>query len=396
MSDHTPDALRPPPGNPRFPLVDGLRAIAALSIVAFHAGGATFYTLSHPFGGYVARLNVGVTLFFVISGFLLYRPYLAARFGGPPAPRMRDYARRRVLRILPAYWVALVVLGVAADLSFNGHVWVYAFLLQGYRLNWVLGGIGPAWSLSIEVAFYVALPFFALALARLERGRPRAAMIRIEAAGLALVYAGALAVRMLAFHAAGGQAAVHTTLLGTADWFAGGMALALASVVWQGRERSWAPARIVIDRPWLPWALAAVLFFVVATRLGIQNGFIPVYTGPQWLAQEVLFGLIGVLVALPAVFTGERRGLVRGLLGHPVAAWLGLISYGIFLWHDPVLVEWIRPHTIGWSHPFFGTLAVLVPVSIAFGAASYYVVERPALRFKERRPARRAARPSAD
>lgn len=396
MSHRTPDALTPPPGNPRFPLVDGLRALAALSVVVFHVGGATFYTLSHPFGGYVARLNVGVTLFFVISGFLLYRPYLAARFGGPPAPRLRDYARRRVLRIFPAYWVALIVLGIAVDLPgvVSGDWWVYAFLLQGYRLEWVLGGIGPAWSLSIEVAFYAALPFFALALARLERGRPRAAMIRIEVAGLALVYLGALTVRMLAFEAAGGQAALHTTLLGTADWFAGGMALALASVVFQGRERQWAPARLVIDRPWLPWALAGVLFFVVATRLGIENGFIPVYTGRQWLAQQVLFGLIAVLVAVPAVFTGERRGVVRGLLGHPLAGWLGLISYGIFLWHDPVLVEWVRPHTIGWSHPFAGTLAVLVPVSIAFGAASYYVVERPALRFKD--PRRRAARPSAD
>ena len=168
MSDRTPDALTPPPGNPRFPLVDGMRAIAALSIVVFHAGGATFYTLSHPLGGYVARLNVGVTLFFVISGFLLYRPYLAARFGGPPAPRLRDYARRSMLRIFPAYWVALIVLGIAVDLpgAVSSDWWVYAFLLQGYRLDWVLGGIGPAWSLSIEVAFYAALPFFALALAR--------------------------------------------------------------------------------------------------------------------------------------------------------------------------------------------------------------------------------------
>ncbi len=396
MTQAVPDALAPPPGNPRFPLVDGLRAIAAMSVVVFHIAGATFFTLSHPFGGYAARLNVGVTLFFVISGFLLYRPYLAARFGGPPAPRLREYARRRALRILPAYWVALLVLGLAADLAFNGHVWVYALLLQGYRLEWVLGGIGPAWSLSIEVAFYAALPLFALVLARLERGRPRATMIRIEGTGLALVYVGALAVRTLAFHAAGGQAALHTTLLGTADWFAGGMALALASVVLQDRERSSTLARIVIDRPWLPWTLAGVLFFIVSTRLGIQNGFIPVYTGRQWLAQQVLFGLIGVLVAAPAIFSGERRGVVRGLLGHRLVAWIGLISYGVFLWHDPVLVTWVRPHTIGWAHPFFGTLAVTMPVAIAFGAASYYVVERPALRLKDRRSRRPAGPTSAD
>lgn len=402
MSVPAPDALTPPPGNPRFPLVDGLRAIAALAVVVFHVGAATFFTLSHPLGGYVARLNVGVTLFFVISGFLLYRPFLAARFGAvadtpaPAAPRLRDYARRRVLRIFPAYWVALFVLGAAANLRgvFSGDWWVYAFLLQGYRLDWVLGGIGPAWSLSIEVAFYAALPLWVLLMARLERGRSRAAMVRIEIAGLAVIYLGSLAVRMLAFHAAGHQTSVHTTLLANADWFAGGMALALASVVVQGRERSWRPARLVIERPWLPWAIAGVLFFVVATRLGIENGFIPVYTGWQWLAQQVLFGLIAVLLVAPAVFTGEARGAVRRLLGHRVVAWLGLVSYGIFLWHDPVLVEGIKPHTIARSHPFWATLAITVPVAIVLGALSYYVVERPALRFKD--PRRRAARASAD
>jgi len=76
----SPDALTPPPGNPRFPLFDGLRAVAALSVLLYHAG---FYSRANEgatgLSPYLARLNVGVAVFFVISGFLLYRPLLAAR-----------------------------------------------------------------------------------------------------------------------------------------------------------------------------------------------------------------------------------------------------------------------------------------------------------------------------
>src|SRR5687767_2058855 len=100
----SPDpAVAPSPGNPRFPLFDGLRAIAALSILLFHAGNHAYQADPQVdwLGYVVARLNVGVPIFFVISGFLLYRPFAAARMQGSRMPRIRDYARRRVLRIVP-------------------------------------------------------------------------------------------------------------------------------------------------------------------------------------------------------------------------------------------------------------------------------------------------------
>ena len=96
-----PDAVAPPPGNPRFPLFDGVRAFAAGTVLVGHVGAITAFHVINPLGAYTARLNMGVAFFFVISGFLLYRPFLAARFAGRPVPRIRDYARRRVLRILP-------------------------------------------------------------------------------------------------------------------------------------------------------------------------------------------------------------------------------------------------------------------------------------------------------
>jgi peptidoglycan/LPS O-acetylase OafA/YrhL len=96
----------------RFPLFDALRAIAALSVLVTHCSGLTGFNSDNPLGAITARLNVGVTIFFVISGFLLYRPFVAARLEGRPAPSPLGYARRRALRIVPGYWVELTALAV--------------------------------------------------------------------------------------------------------------------------------------------------------------------------------------------------------------------------------------------------------------------------------------------
>src|SRR4051794_28824461 len=90
-------ALAPPPGNPRFPLLDSLRAIAAFAIVFTHSASVVGFNADNWLGQFTARLNVGVALFFLLSGFLLYRPFVHARYTGRAPIRIRDYARRRVL-----------------------------------------------------------------------------------------------------------------------------------------------------------------------------------------------------------------------------------------------------------------------------------------------------------
>src|SRR5262249_60723924 len=103
-------ALTPPPGNPRFPLFDALRGVAVLGVLTFHvalySGAINGSALGDTFGvfGYLGPL-----VFFAISGFLLYRPFVAARTAGRDAPSVRRYGRRRVLRIVPADWVVLTV-----------------------------------------------------------------------------------------------------------------------------------------------------------------------------------------------------------------------------------------------------------------------------------------------
>jgi peptidoglycan/LPS O-acetylase OafA/YrhL len=162
VSSRPPDAVAPPPGNPRFPLLDPLRAVAALCIVVTHTAGVSGFNAAHALGAWTARLDCGVAIFFVLSGFLLYRPFVAARLDARDRPRVARYARRRALRILPGYWTALVVVAVLlpheAPGAFGPHWWMYFGLLQSWSSLDILGGLGVGWSLSVEAAFYVLLP----------------------------------------------------------------------------------------------------------------------------------------------------------------------------------------------------------------------------------------------
>src|SRR3972149_11763489 len=147
-----------------------MRALASYSIVVYHV-----WLYGAPDGGSVDlgpltkgfdTLRAGVTLFFVLSGFLLFRPYVSSALRGRPAPSLGNYLRNRALRIIPAYWVILLLVAVLFHRSlFEAPKQLLAnmLFLQDYvtaympHLN---GGVGivPAWSLAIEVVFYVTVP----------------------------------------------------------------------------------------------------------------------------------------------------------------------------------------------------------------------------------------------
>ena len=123
------------------------------------------FNTRQPLGAYTARLNFGVALFFLLSGFLLYRPFVAARLEGGRGPSVRDYTRRRVLRIVPAYWVALTVLALTVPQYlrrvFSAHWWAYFALMQSWSGTRSWTASASTWSLSVEAAFYMLLPLFA-------------------------------------------------------------------------------------------------------------------------------------------------------------------------------------------------------------------------------------------
>src|SRR2546421_2275847 len=153
---------------PRFASLDGLRAVAALSVLTLHVCAYANYFHGWE-GAYVRQLAGGVTVFFLLSGFLLYRPFVAARASGREPMALRDYARRRLLRIVPAYWLALTALALWPGLP--GHPlgaggWRYYLFLQDFQRTTVFDGLGTAWSLGTEVTFYLVLPLYASALSR--------------------------------------------------------------------------------------------------------------------------------------------------------------------------------------------------------------------------------------
>lgn len=398
MAAGPPPALAPPPGNPRFPLLDAMRALAALSIVFTHAAGVTGFNTDNPLGAYTARLNFGVTLFFLLSGFLLYRPFVAARLEGRPPVRIADYTRRRILRIVPAYWVALVVLALTVGLPafWDGPWWRSFAFTQIYWADSTVQGIFPTWTLAIEISFYLVLPFLAVVLGRLAGTRWRLELAALAGLGLA-----SLGVRV-ALQAAGGSYVLQNTLVSFLLWFCAGMALAVLSVAWWGREHEIRPLALVVRHPWVPWAAAAVVFWFASTQLGLSRGFFIVYTDLNYAGEHVLFALTAALLLMPAIFGATAGGWLRAVLAWRPLAWLGLVSYGIFLYHGPLIVELEERGAVDWL-PVGGLLSLTLPtlaLAVACAALSYYLVERPALSLKDgwRRGRRRASgsgRPAA-
>jgi peptidoglycan/LPS O-acetylase OafA/YrhL len=388
VSSRPPDALAPPPGNPRFPLLDPLRAVAALCIVVTHTAGWSGFNSAHALGAWTARLDCGVAIFFVLSGFLLYRPFVAARLDGRGVPRVARYARRRALRILPGYWVACVALGLLAPQYtpgiFGPHWWVYFGLIQSWSKDTIINGIGVAWSLSVEMAFYFLLPVYALALARLLGRRDRDAQAKLELKLLLASAVVAMVVRTLV-HVWKPTSVFGNQFPGTWTWFTGGLALAVASAWLAAKpvsERPWL-IRTASERPLLWWAASFGWLTLAAWGVGLPRmPFSPTSTA-SLQAQHLLYALTAVCLVAPMVFHDGRRSLPGAVLSTRFLAWLGLVSYGIFLYHQPLVFAFLNTRlwlpAMGW---LFYTLLVAAAAT-AIAAVSYYAVERPLLRFKE-------------
>ncbi|MGI8559561.1 MAG: acyltransferase family protein [Solirubrobacteraceae bacterium] len=372
--------LQPPVGNPRFPLFDALRAVAALTVFTGHV-----VLLTHPFAQsprlYYRALTagqLGVAIFFLISGFLLYRPFLVARRLGHPSS-IRDFLRRRVLRIVPAYWVALSLLLLAGLISgvTSHNWWLFYGFAQDYNSTAALQGINVAWTLGAEVGFYLALPIFAMVASRLARGRNHG--LRADALLLATLTAASLVYR-LNFSSSPSDYYKTISLPGMFLWFALGMGLALASVALEARpERSKLLASIAAH-PSLLWAAAAVI--------AVLSHHFAVDSRSNWhsVLAFALRGLAALFVLVPGVFGDTAGGLPRRILRLRSLAWVGLVSYAFYLYHFTVVREVAKfAATEHWSHPFYGVFAVSLGGSCAIAAASYYLLERPIMRRGRRR-----------
>ncbi len=383
-----------------FPCFDGLRAIAAITVLFHHASFFSGRMVNGRLAPFFTHLDVGVAIFFLISGFLLYRPFAAAALAGRPGPSVRRFFKRRLLRIYPAYWLALVCVLLFFGLRKTTHgalsYFEYFTLLQVYDAKRASGGISQAWTLSIELSFYAFLPAYAWVQRRLSGARPFAARVRAEVIGLVACYGVSVAFRAIVFGLHSGT--VHEVgiywLPANLDYFALGMALAVASVWLAQRDGPAPPVLDALGRaPVLWWLLSVASFVMVSKGLHLPVGLVR-EDGLHGYARQFFYGTTAFFLLLPAVFGPQDRGLVRRFLRWEPVVYLGLISYGIYLWHQ----AWIGK-AVSWNHrpPFQASFPAIVTTAFALAvvtaSASWFLVERPLLRVRDRERAPRAPTP---
>lgn len=393
----------------RIPGVEGLRAIAASSIMVMHlwwvpiTAGASFSMARGWPTVFIAPLNEGVPMFFVLSGFLLWRPMASAVINARQLPSIRRYARNRVLRILPAYWVVLLSSALiletarvtpaathAVDGAVRNPVLLLqdALLVQNLRPSTVSSGLSPAWSLAVEVVFYALLPLLALCSVRVAtrrgtRGQRLASALAPAGALLAVGVLGKLCSTFIlpgpeSVFVATWHSVIDSSFLTHADLFAFGMVIAVLRVEHEA-------GRFSLSRR-TRWSIDYVLTVFAVPILILGFWLIPRYVF------DLLIALLCAMLLARVVLTPTSRAparLVRVLERRPFVA-LGSISYSVFLWNYPIAVLLTRHGLL--SRPDNASnvavnLAVGVPIVLALATATYLLVERPALRL--RRPAPR-------
>ncbi len=251
-------------GVDRVASLTGVRAVAALLVVGTHAAYTTGkYT--HGYWGLVgARMEIGVPIFFVLSGYLLFRPWVkAAQTGGPP-PSLTRYARHRVRRIMPAYVITVLVAYVLYHFREAGpnpgHSWLglirnltlTQIYTDGYLGKYLHQGLTQMWSLAVEASFYVLLPLLSyLLLVSISRRRWRPKLVIATILALMLISPGWLILVHSNHQIPDGARLWLPTYLA---WFLGGMLLtvlqaervrcyAFAAIPWRSSVTSSSPRR---------------------------------------------------------------------------------------------------------------------------------------------------------
>ena len=371
--------------------LDGLRALAALSVLCLHAWLYSRADPSHPSrGGFfdhaMFELRLGLVFFFVLSGYLLYRGFVAAALGQGARVEVGRYARRRLARIVPAYYIAIVGAFVllwgargqaGVRLPDAGSLPLFLVFGQNYSHATLLRLNPVTWTLCVEAAFYLLLPLIGIAAYRIGRSR-----LRAQAAFLWSFVALGLGWNAAVHGGGWGEIAVKA-LPGYMPYFAFGMLVAL----WAERRRS--------------RGVAAPAFGAAASAALVLGGFALALLDAAWHAgadSPARDAALSILADIPAgvgfalvvaAAVGGGGPAVRWMRARPLA-WVGLVSYGVYLWHVPLLLFARRIGVMPDS--FLPTFLLALPVVLAVAAASWYGLERPLIARAARTRARRQER----
>ena len=351
--------------------LDGLRALAVLAVMYYHSRLPLFH-----FGW------IGVDLFFVLSGFLI-TTLLVKEHRTTRRISLLKFWGRRFLRLMPAYWLfvgtctVLILRGVGSiDPAGGWSARLYIASLWGYFNNyapqnvWTYQDIsGPLWSLAVEEQFYFVWPFLCAITFAVTRKPWIVAWLLVAAT-------------LVCRHLTTNDFVMHTMLYTRGICIIAGCAVALTLA--QPMPR---PIAVAIRSGLFRWAIAVacLIFFAVGTHYIRKWGpddldvvhriFVPIAAA-----------LFSVLVAL--LWYGPHDRLARGLSGAPLV-YIGRISYGIYLYH--ALFKWLvwdkypnLTESFGWSLKISMRVLAYFGGTIAFASLSYYLVERPFLKLKDR------------
>jgi len=394
-----PSVVGRPAEHVRLGGLDGLRAIAALAVFGVHfnqMAGLDAKIGPIDLGRWLANGNTGVALFFVLSGFLLSMPFWRQAHGSGSMVRVGSYVVRRLARILPAYYLCLfgllgIMLASGNAPSINNVLSHFVFL---YNLNdWnILSLNAPFWTLAVEMQFYLVLPFLMLGLRRLSA---KAAVITVS---LLVVGTYLANYGLMSFLLARDQWPIHVSLiwpfslyisgpgsfvltystLAHLTYFLIGIVTALFFVIGTRGSDAHSPGAAGSRADWVFWSCAGAVLLVLSTPLD------DILQAPHG---HYNWPFVPLLLAA-MIYVTPRSRLAKGILEIAPLRWLGVISYGFYIFHYPVqklFARLLAQADLSMTRYWWLFAGLSLAGSLTVAALSFRFLERPAMRLARSR-----------
>ncbi|MBY4210294.1 acyltransferase [Rhodococcus fascians] len=387
--------------------LDGPRGFACLCVLAVHVGG--HYSPQTVATYKLGLLGQGLIFFFALSGFLIFLPMVRKLFAGKPMPNNVSYALHRLLRVFPAYLfiflfanfvmrAVFVENAAVAERHFTDNglgvltdpltLLANLTLVHSYIPSMLQTGINPSWSLSLEFAFYIALPLLT-GIAFFLRKRTSIPAPVLAMIPVVVMFVVGITGKLYTASRVGPSGITDPKLLdwgpneiavlsrsfwSLADNFTYGM---LAAVVFVAIDNGMLKGAIATRMRW--WTgIAMIPTAVISLKLIDDNS--------RWQSSTVAFGsALLILFIIVPLARGEKSALAERADWAPLS-YVGMISLSVYLWHFPVLIMigrfgWLAGDSVpGMAWNFL----VIAVVSIAFGSLTYRFIEKPALTYARR------------
>jgi len=392
----------------RLPQFDGVRAVCALALLVVHVAWTAGLTGSYtddpnnlPAAILINGFQVAVGVFFLLSGLFLYRPFAQATIAGTQRPKLRPYLLRRLLRLLPAYYVVTAVALLVLNYSSIDGVWYVlrpVLLMQNYDPLFMVG-MDITWTVVTEVHWYLALPLIAFLnhLYARRGATPASRARRLMIAPPLLVLVGFAWTYYIHTDSMGPFPPEYWWPVSMAANFGVGLALGVMSALTRVSPKD-KPALfgLASRRPGAFWFAALIVFAINCAEPFGRPGYGDYDTMGGSLIFYALLISFGTLILLPMIAPGTKSRMIDVTLTNRPIVYLGRISYGIYLWHFIVLNLYLGSGSIFDAGPqqlpalrgtvgFWELEAAVLIGTVIVASLSYYLIERPILNFGERR-----------